>query len=106
MSSRVRRSTPARELIEELMVLANEAVARMIRGKPGAVYRVHERPDEEDMEKLAARLAVIGVQAEPTPESLGTISQTAKSDAVNYMILRSLPARATRRRLWATSVWL
>ena len=89
--SGVRRSTPARELIEELMILANEAVAREIRGRPGAVYRVHERPDEEDMEKLATRLQAIGVGAEPTPENLGTISQQAKNDAVNYLILRSLP---------------
>ncbi|WP_166396411.1 ribonuclease R family protein [Rubrobacter marinus] len=91
VASGVRRSTPARELIEELMILANEAVAREIRGRPGAVYRVHERPDEEDMEKLATRLEAIGVGAEPTPENLGTISQQSKSDAVNYLILRSLP---------------
>src|ERR671912_1946060 len=41
----VRRSTPARELIEELMVLANESVAKMLHGKKGGVFRVHERPD-------------------------------------------------------------
>ncbi|MCA1716487.1 MAG: RNB domain-containing ribonuclease [Actinobacteria bacterium] len=91
VSSRVRRSTPARELIEELMVLANEEVAKMLRGKPGAVYRVHERPDEEDMERLAERLGAVGMQVEPTPENLGTIAQKAKSDAVNYLILRSIP---------------
>ena len=91
IASRVRRSTPARELIEELMILANEAVARAIKGKAGVVYRVHERPDEEDMEKLATRLAAVGVDADPTPENLGTISQQAKNDAVNYLILRSLP---------------
>ncbi len=93
ISVRVRRSTPARELIEELMVLANEEVAKMLRGgaKPGGVYRVHERPDAEDMERLAERLAAVGVQVEPAPENLGTIAQKAKSDAVNYLILRSIP---------------
>jgi ribonuclease R len=93
VGARVRRSTPARELIEELMVLANEAVAKMLRegAKPGGVYRVHERPDAEDMEILAERLAAVGVQADPAPENLGTISQKAKSDAVNYLILRSVP---------------
>ena len=89
--ARVRRSTLARELIEELMVLANEAVAKMVRGKAGAVFRVHERPDEESMQTLAERLAAIGVQEEPTPENLGDIAARSKSDAVNYMILRSLP---------------
>ena len=86
-----RRSTPARELIEELMVLANESVARMLSRKKGGVFRVHERPDEESMETLALRLAAVGMQAEPTPENLGAISQMAKSDAVNYLILRSIP---------------
>jgi ribonuclease R len=91
LASSVRRSTPARELIEELMVLANESVAKMLRGKKGGVFRVHERPDAEDMETLGQRLAAVGVQAEPTPENLGDISQRSKSDAVNYLILRSIP---------------
>ncbi|MEJ7814974.1 MAG: VacB/RNase II family 3'-5' exoribonuclease [Rubrobacter sp.] len=87
----VRRSTPARELIEELMVLANESVAKMLHGKKGGVFRVHERPDTESLELLGERLAAVGMQAEPTPDNLGTISQMAKSDAVNYLILRSIP---------------
>jgi ribonuclease R len=86
-----RRSTPAQELIEELMVLANEEVAKMLRGKLGGVYRIHERPSAEDMEALRTRLAAVGVQVEPTPENLGLISQKAKSDAINYLILRSIP---------------
>jgi ribonuclease R len=93
VASRVRRSTAARDLIEELMVLANEQVAKLLRerGVAGAVYRVHARPEEEDLETLASRLAAIGVEAEPTPENLGTIAYQAKSDAVRYLILRSLP---------------
>jgi len=87
----VRRSTPARELIEELMVLANESVAKMLNRKKGGVFRVHDKPDEESLELLGERLAAVGMQAEPTPENLGTISQMAKSDAVNYLILRSIP---------------
>jgi len=87
----VRRSTPARELIEELMILANESVAKILRCKKGGVFRVHERPEPESLETLAQRLAAVGMQAEPTPENLGTISQMAKSDAVNYLILRSIP---------------
>ena len=91
VGSGVRRSTPARELIEELMVLANESVARMLRAKKGSVFRVHEKPDQESLEQLGERLAAVGMQAEPTPENLGTISQMAKADAVNYLILRSIP---------------
>jgi len=90
-AARTRRSTPARELIEELMVLANESVAKKLRRRGSGVFRVHERPDAESLEQLRERLAAIGVMVEPTPENLGTIAQTAKSDAVNYLILRSIP---------------
>jgi ribonuclease R len=89
--ARVCRSTPSRELVEELMILANEEVAKALHGKMGGVHRVHERPDAEDMEILGRRLAAVGIQIEPTPGNLGTIAQQAKSDAVNYLILRSIP---------------
>ena len=89
--SKVRRSTPARELIEELMILANVAVAGIIRKKGGGVFRVHEQPDLEAIETLGERLTAVGVQAEPMPENLGEISAKSKSDAVNYLILRSIP---------------
>jgi ribonuclease R len=91
ISARARRSTSARELIEELMILANVSVARMLRKRRGGVFRVHERPDSESLELLDQRLAAIGIHIESTPEDLGTIAQTAKSDAVNYLILRSIP---------------
>ncbi|MGB3633031.1 MAG: VacB/RNase II family 3'-5' exoribonuclease [Rubrobacteraceae bacterium] len=91
LSSGVRRSTPARELIEELMVLANESVAKTLQSRGTGVFRVHDTPDAEDLETLKIRLAAVGLQAEPAPENLGVISQMAKSDAVNYLILRSLP---------------
>lgn len=94
LSAGIRRATPARNLIEELMVLANETVAGMMGDLDSGVFRVHEKPSLEDMETLKTRLSAIGVQAEPTPDNLGTISQTEKSDAVNYMILRSIPRAA------------
>ena len=50
VSARTRRSTPARDLIEELMVLANESVARMLRRKGMGTFRVHEKPDAESLE--------------------------------------------------------
>ena len=91
VGAKSRRSTPARELIEELMILANEIVAAMVGTKNGPVFRVHQKPDLESMEILGERLAAVGMHTEPTPENLGIISQKAKSDAINYLILRSLP---------------
>lgn len=98
LASNVRRSTPARELIEELMVLANESVAKMLGDKKGGIFRVHDRPSAEDMEKLGQRLAAVGVDAEPTPDNLSLIAQKAKFDAVNYLILRSIPRASYQPR--------
>lgn len=87
-----RRSTEAHELIEELMVLANEVVARKLDSQGlGGVFRVHERPNAEAMGELRVRLAALGVQVEPEPEMLSDIVLENDSDAVRYMVLRSLP---------------
>ncbi|BBL79086.1 hypothetical protein RxyAA322_09400 [Rubrobacter xylanophilus] len=91
VAASMRSSTPARELIEELMILANVCVARELRRKRGAVFRVHERPSPEDLELLAGRLAAVGVRVEPTPENLGTIARMLKSRALGYLVLRSIP---------------
>ena len=91
VSAGIRYSTEARELIEELMILANVAVAGMLLERHGGVFRVHEEPDADDLEKLGQRLAALGIEAEPTPETLGEISANTDSDGVNYLILRSLP---------------
>jgi ribonuclease R len=55
----------AHALIEELMILANEAVAELLahRRRP-ALFRVHERPDPQSVTRLLAKLADLGV---PTP---------------------------------------
>jgi ribonuclease R len=63
----------------------------MLRRKGKGIFRVHDKPDAESLELLKERLAAIGVQEEPTSENLGVIAQRAKSDAVNYLILRSIP---------------
>ncbi|ABG04566.1 RNAse R [Rubrobacter xylanophilus DSM 9941] len=91
VAASMRPSTPARELIEELMILANVCVARELRRRRGAVFRVHERPSPEDLELLAERLAAVGVRVEPTPENLGTIARMLKSRALGYLVLRSIP---------------
>jgi ribonuclease R len=57
----------AHALVEELMILANEAVARLLAGRRReALYRVHERPDPQAVELLLAKLAALEV---PTPSA-------------------------------------
>ncbi len=59
----------AHMLVEELMILANEAVASLLAGRRRpALYRVHERPDAQSIELLFAKLAELEVPTPPLPE--------------------------------------
>ncbi len=56
--------TPAHEMIEQFMVLANESVAQfMTERRMPFVYRVHERPSEDKATDFSAFLKEIGVAA-------------------------------------------
>ena len=54
----LRRKTDATELIEEAMIMANEAVARLLRDKGfPCLYRVHEPPSHDALSSLVPVLA-------------------------------------------------
>jgi ribonuclease R len=60
----------AHMLVEELMILANEAVAELLAGrKRETLYRVHERPDPQAVALLLAKLADLEVPTPPAPET-------------------------------------
>jgi ribonuclease R len=70
----------AHSLVEELMILANEAVARLLAGRRReALYRVHDRPDPQAIELLLAKLDALDVPAPPVPDALtsGTAARLA-----------------------------
>ena len=59
----------AHMLVEELMILANEAVGALLAGrKREALYRVHERPDPQSIERLLSVLADLDVPTPPAPD--------------------------------------
>ena len=59
----------AHMLVEELMILANEAVGGLLAGRRReALYRVHERPDPQAVTHLLAKLAALEVPTPPAPE--------------------------------------
>jgi ribonuclease R len=67
-------------LVEELMILANEAVAGLLAGRRReALFRVHERPEPQAVELLLAKLADLRVPTPPAPERLspGDAAQVA-----------------------------
>lgn len=56
----------AYQLVEEMMLLANERVARWLSGKRSpAVYRVHAPPDPARLEQLGLAAQKLGVALEP-----------------------------------------
>ena len=64
--SEVRRveNDVSHQLIEEFMLLANEAVAKEIkRRRVKAIHRVHDKPDTEKLDDLRARAALMGLRA-------------------------------------------
>ena len=66
--------TESHVLIEHLMIAANEQVAKLLdeRGLP-ALYRVHEQPEPERVQRLVAQLASLAVPTPPLPEHLAPI---------------------------------
>ena len=63
--------TESHELIEFLMIAANEAVASLLEArKLPALYRVHEPPDPPRVERLVEQLASLDLPSPPLPEHL------------------------------------
>ena len=59
----------AHMLVEELMILANEAVGGLLADRRReALYRVHERPDPQAISLLLAKLADLEVPTPPAPD--------------------------------------
>ncbi len=98
-------------LVEELMILANEAVGALLAGRRReALFRVHERPDPQAIERLLAVLTDLEVPTPAAPDSerlssgvaarlaaeiservTGYVQQTGRgAEAFPTLVLRSL----------------
>ncbi len=98
------RRLQSHELIEEFMLMANQTVARHIRrisgkGKPRPfIYRVHERPDSEKIEKFERFLNALGhrvkIPHNVTPkqfqEILQKVSGTKDDILIKEVALRTM----------------
>jgi ribonuclease R len=89
----------AYQLIEELMLLANEVVARyLVQKTVPTVFRVHEPPDEKKLTKFAAMAEELGITFEmESTRDPKTLSLLLKSFAehpsahvLNMLLLRSM----------------
>ena len=89
----------AEQIIEEFMLTANEAAAKLASEKKiPFVYRVHETPPEEKTEILKETLIKIGVEYPPfrdfkpchAADILNNARGTEKFESVNMLVLRSM----------------
>jgi ribonuclease R len=86
--------TEAHKLIEHLMILTNERVAELLERRGAAtLYRVHEQPDPERVERLVEQLTALGV---PTPPLAERLSGTQAGELVSE--ISSRVAREASRR--------
>jgi ribonuclease R len=100
----VRRATDpgvkkAYQLIEELMLLANETVARWCQEKDiPTIYRVHQPPDEQKLDRFAAMCDALGIDFDPEDtrdprklsELLKSFSEHPLAPVLNSLLLRSM----------------
>jgi ribonuclease R len=66
------KQTESHQLIEHLMIAANEAVARLLSDRDvPTLYRIHERPEPGGAERLLEQLSSLNVPTPPAAESIG-----------------------------------
>ena len=89
----------AHRLIEDLMIAANEAVARFLEDKHiGGLYRIHESPTAEKLERLKSFLKPVGIRLdvksvnEPgvLSDIVSKLQETERGAAVQQLVLQSM----------------
>jgi ribonuclease R len=58
---RIEKETPSHKLIEDCMLLANKAAAKMI---DFGIFRVHEKPSQNSLDELYSELGALGIDVD------------------------------------------
>ncbi len=97
LSTQIETGTPSHSLIEECMLLANQAAAKRFNGDGDSIFRIHEPPQLSKMEALLTELSAIGLyveEYEDSPSLIRAIQAEAKKMGleaeVDAMIIKSL----------------
>ena len=87
----------AERIIEELMLLANEAVAReLTRAKIPCVYRIHEAPPPDKFSQFVDYVHSLGIDAtviqkeNPTPKGLSALLSVAEERGIMLPVSRTM----------------
>jgi ribonuclease R len=94
-----RVQTESHRLIEHLMIAANEAVASRLeqRGAP-CLYRVHERPQAESVQRLVDQLASLAVPTPPVPERMSGTEAGQLMGEISRLVEEHIRHTAARAR--------
>jgi ribonuclease R len=97
VSTEIETGTPSHSLIEECMLLANQAAAKRFTGEGDSIFRIHEPPQLTKIEALLTELAAIGLYVEEYEDSPSLIRAIQKeaakmnlSSEVDAMVIKSL----------------
>ncbi|SFZ98784.1 3'-to-5' exoribonuclease RNase R [hydrothermal vent metagenome] len=96
-ATNIETGTASHSLIEECMLLANQASAKRFVGDGDGIFRIHEPPQLSRIEKLLAELAAVGLfvkEYEDSPSLIRAIQAEADklglASEVDSMIIKSL----------------
>jgi ribonuclease R len=94
-----RTQTESHRLIEHLMIAANEAVARCLSERRiPCLYRVHERPTVESVERLVDQLASLGVPTPPMQKGMSSTQAAELMGEISRRVERHIRTVAKRAR--------
>jgi ribonuclease R len=107
--------TEAHWVIEHLMILANEQVARRLESaRVDTLFRVHEQPDPAAIERLVAQLESLDVPTPPVPEVMSssdaarlvgeistTVTQYQRATGRGGRVLTALVLRALKQAYYS-----
>jgi ribonuclease R len=97
--------TEAHRLIEHLMILCNEQVAKLLEHRQvPTLYRVHEEPDPQRVAHLVEQLDGLGVPTPPLPDKFGPSEAGELVGAASRLVAAEAKRRGHGREAYTTLV--
>jgi ribonuclease R len=104
---RGQQQTESHKLIEQLMVTANEGVARFLaERKAPCLYRVHERPEPARVQRLVEQLASLEVPTPPVPEPMSPSQASELLGELSVKVAEHVARAGGRGRIALSSLVL
>ena len=95
----------AHALVEELMLMANERVARLLAdARAPGLYRVHEPPEPEAVALLSSRLVALEVPTPPEPELHSPAQAAAHASRISERVTQYVESSGRGRVAFPTLV--